>query len=151
MSEKKDNPMSDQEAALLLDALAPVEPAADVRSRIHQKLMTRVKANDAASDSPLQTVAADDGEWLETSPGNLVKILRSDDESMSMLVRLGPGCTFPAHSHPADEETYVLEGETWFGDIHLVAGDYHLAPKGTEHGEVRTDSGCVLLIRKAAE
>lgn len=136
---------------MLLNALAPIEPTARARSRMHDKLMARVRADKQASEPELQTVAAADGEWLETGPGNFVKILRVDEESMSMIVRLGPGCTFPAHSHPADEETYVLEGETWFGDIHLVAGDYHLAPKGTEHGEVRTEEGCVLLIRKAAD
>ena len=116
---------------------------------MRSRLFDRIR--DESPEEDLVTVAGDTGDWLETAPGNSIKILRTDDESMSMLVRLEPGTTFPKHFHPADEETYVVEGETWFGDIHLVAGDYHLAPKGTTHGEVRTETGCVLFIRKASE
>ena len=133
----------------LLVAAAPVDPGAEAAQRMKDRLLDRVR--DDASDDNLVTVRDETGEWIETGPGNSIKILRSDDETMSMLVRLEPGTTFPRHYHPEDEETYVVEGETWFGDIHLVAGDYHLAPKGTTHGEVRTETGCVLLIRKASE
>ncbi|MEM7450836.1 MAG: hypothetical protein AAGA41_02345 [Pseudomonadota bacterium] len=59
----------------------------------------------------------------ETSPGNQVKVLRSDDESVLILVRLEPGTTFLAHYHPVEEATYVVECVTCFGDIHLKAGD----------------------------
>ncbi len=143
--------ISDEVAALLLEAGTAVDPGADAAERIRGRLFKRVQEAKETSADPLVTVAGDAGVWIETGPGNSIKILRSDDETMSMLVRLEPGTTFPQHYHPADEETYVIEGETWFGDIHLVAGDYHLAPKGTTHGEVRTETGCVLLIRKASE
>ena len=143
--------MPDEVAALLLEAGTGVNPGADASERMRTRLFERVRATEAESTDALVTVSREAGEWIETGPGNVIKILRSDDETMSMLVRLDPGTTFPKHFHPADEETYVVEGETWFGDIHLVAGDYHLAPKGTTHGEVRTETGCVLLIRKASE
>lgn len=148
MANEDDTVMPDAAVQALLDASAPVDPGAEAGARMKKRLLERVRESSAAE---LVTVKHAGGDWLETSPGNSVKILRTDDESMSMLVRLGPGTTFPAHYHPADEETYVVEGETWFGDVHLVAGDYHLAPKGTTHGEVRTEKGCVLLIRKASE
>ncbi|MEL7538217.1 MAG: cupin domain-containing protein [Pseudomonadota bacterium] len=132
----------------MLDAIEPVSLDAATRERIEQKMLARVRA----SQPGLTTVrGAEPADWFEPVPGNRIRVLRQDDDTMSMIVRLEPGTVFPAHSHPADEETYVIEGETWFGDIHLVAGDYHLAPKGTEHGEVRTETGCVLLIRKASE
>lgn len=117
--------------------------------RMRSRLLDRVRAQ--PSQDVLKTVPAGEHDWVEAAPGNFVKILRTDDESMSMLVRLEPGATFPAHSHPADEETYVVAGETWFGDVHLTTGDYHLAPRGSVHGEVRTETGCTLLIRKAAD
>ena len=148
MANDDDTVMPDAAIAALLDASAPVDPGARAGARMKNRLFERVRES---SDADLVTVRNASGDWLETSPGNSVKVLRSDAETMSMLVRLEPGTTFPEHYHPADEETYVVEGETWFGDIHLVAGDYHLAPKGTTHGEVRTEKGCVLLIRKASE
>ena len=149
MSKESDNALPESVEAAMLDGLGPMEPGIDAAARIRRKLFDKVR-NESATDE-LLTVPAQAGEWIETGPGNSVKVLRSDDETMSILVRLAPGSTFPRHYHPEDEETYVVEGETWFGDIHLVAGDYHLAPKGTTHGEVRTETGCVLLIRKAAE
>lgn len=148
MANDDDTVMPDAAVLALLEASAPVDPGADAAARMKKKLLERVRESSAAE---LVTIRNAGDDWLETSPGNSVKILRTDDETMSMLVRLEAGTTFPAHYHPADEETYVVEGETWFGDVHLVAGDYHLAPKGTTHGEVRTDTGCVLLIRKASE
>ena len=143
--------MPDEAASALLTASAAVDPGSEAAARIKRRLLNRVTEEAAEPQSKLVTVEQSGGDWIETSPGNYVKILRSDDETMSMLVRLAPGTTFPKHYHPADEETYVVEGETWFGDIHLTQGDYHLAPKGTTHGEVRTETGCVLLIRKASE
>ena len=151
MAENDNKVIADEIEAALLEASAPIHPGADAAERMRARLFDRIREESSESSDELLTVSGDAGEWIETGPGNKIKILRSDAETMSMLVRLEPGTTFPRHYHPADEETYVVEGETWFGDIHLVAGDYHLAPKGTTHGEVRTETGCVLLIRKASE
>ena len=151
MADIDDKVIPDEIEALLLDAAAPVNAGAEAADRMKSRLFDQIRDEVEASASKLVTITGDKGDWIETSPGNSVKILRSDDESMSIMVRLGPGSTFPRHYHPEDEETYVVEGETWFGDIHLVAGDYHFAPKGTTHGEVRTETGCVLLIRKVSE
>ncbi len=148
--------MADEEPVLpdvltdaLLEAGAAVEPGAEAKERMRRGLLQRLRQS--GPDAALITRPAEEEGWLEAAPGNHVKVLRRDERSMSMLVRLEPGATFPAHSHPEDEETYVIEGATWFGDIYLKAGDYHVAEKGSEHGEVRTDTGCTLLIRKAAE
>ncbi len=149
MGTKDDKLIPDEIESALLEAVSPSHPGPDSAARMRSRLFDRIR--EESPEEELLTVSGGAGDWLETSPGNSIKILRTDDDSMSMLVRLEPGTTFPKHFHPADEETYVVEGETWFGDIHLVAGDYHLAPKGTTHGEVRTETGCVLFIRKASE
>ncbi len=149
MSRNRNNALPGHIRDAMLEALEPVDPGAAASGRILDNLKSRI-AVDRSKDA-LTTVAAETGDWFEPVPGNAIKVLRQDDESMSMLVRLEPGTVFPAHFHPADEETYVVEGETWFGDIHLKAGDYHLAPKGTTHGEVTTETGCLLLIRKSSE
>lgn len=151
MADPDEKVIPDEIEAMLLDAASPVDAEAEVAGRIKNRLFDRIRGESGAFSEMLVTVSGEEGEWIETSPGNSIKVLRSDDETMSMMVRLGPGSTFPRHFHPEDEETYVVEGETWFGDIHLVAGDYHFAPKGTTHGEVRTETGCVLFIRKVSE
>ncbi|MEM8815559.1 MAG: cupin domain-containing protein [Pseudomonadota bacterium] len=148
MADDNDTVIPEALAAALLDASAPMDPGPEAAARMKGRLLDRVRE---AAPADLVTVREAGSGWIETSPGNSIKVLRSDEATMSMLVRLEPGTRFPEHYHPADEETYVVEGETWFGDIHLVAGDYHLAPEGTTHGEVRTETGCVLLIRKASE
>ena len=150
MTDRDDN-LPEALTSRLLDATSAVDPDAAAAKRMRASVLSRVREGGDEAAEALVTIPGKSDDWIETSPGNSIKILRSDDETMSILVRLQPGTTFPQHYHPADEETFVVEGETWFGDIHLVAGDYHLAPKGTTHGEVRTDTGCVLLIRKAAD
>lgn len=150
MAENNDR-IADEITAAILEAGTAIDPGKAAAKRMRARLFDRVRVEGDVTGEELVTISHEAGEWLETSPGNSIKILRTDEDSMSMLVRLEPGTTFPQHFHPADEETYVVEGETWFGDIHLVEGDYHLAPQGTTHGEVRTDTGCTLLIRKAME
>ncbi len=149
MSRKLEDVLPDAVVHALLESVDPIQPDTSVADRISNKLFGRIAAEGTAGE--LLTVPGDSGDWVETAPGNSVKVLRRDSESVSMLVRLEAGATFPAHSHPADEETYVLEGDTLFGDIPLSAGDYHLAPAGTSHGEVTSRGGCLLLIRMASD
>ncbi len=145
----KDKVLPDDVTGALLDAIAPVDPGPERRDRILAGLRDSISADQRGAE--FVTRPSEEDTWIEAAPGNHVKILRSDSDSMSMLVRLDPGATFPAHSHPADEETYVVQGETWFGDLRLTTGDYHFAPAGSSHGEVRTETGCTLLIRKAPD
>ncbi len=151
MSDKENKVLPEDLVDELLMASAPIDPGKDAAARMKSRILDRVGEPSEMANADLLTVRDDSGDWIETGPGNSIKILRSDEESMSILVRLEAGATFPKHYHPEDEDTYVVEGETWFGDIHLQQGDFHHAPKGTMHGEVTTETGCVLLIRKAAE
>ncbi len=50
------------------------------------------------------------------------------------------------HNHPAGEEVFVLEGDIHFGKDHLFTGDYLFTAPSNLHA-VRTDAGCVLLLR----
>lgn len=143
-----DEALSKQVVSHLVESISAVDPGKASARRIRDKLFAKVRAEDTPQPI-LKTVTESDGVWEETSPGNWVKPLRSDGKTVSILVRLEAGAVFPAHSHPEDEETFVLEGQTQFGDIELTAGDYHFAQKGTEHGAVTTETGCLLFIRTA--
>lgn len=100
--------------------------------------------------SPI-TIRADEGEWRDIAPGVQTKSLWRGADAQSMLVRLQPGARAAAHAHALDEECLMLEGEAFFGDTLLRAGDYQLAPAGTEHRDVMTDVGALLYVRGAAD
>jgi quercetin dioxygenase-like cupin family protein len=96
------------------------------------------------------TVRADEGEWRDHAPGVKVKALWNDGKSESLLLRLEPGARVAGHAHPRDEECLMLDGEAFFGDTLLRAGEYQLAPAGTEHREVTSDVGALLFVHGAA-
>ena len=97
------------------------------------------------------TVRADEGEWRDLAPGAQAKSLWCDaDDVCSTLIRLRPGACAPAHPHSIDEECLMLEGEAFFGDTLLRAGDYQLAHSGTQHRDVTSDVGALLFVRGAA-
>src|SRR4029077_16325843 len=54
-------------------------------------------------------------EWEQVAPGIECKLLATDTERhrVSMLVRLAPGASYPAHTHAGVEELHLLNGELW--------------------------------------
>jgi quercetin dioxygenase-like cupin family protein len=80
--------------------------------------------------------------------GASLKVLRFDETTArtpTILLKIEPGATYPAHSQPGGEEIYVLEGDIRLGMDHLHAGDFlYTAPNNT-HG-VKSDGGCVVLV-----
>ena len=85
--------------------------------------------------------------WVEMLPKAHARLLYTDGEAESYMIRLEPGAWAPAHDHPADEECLVLEGSLWQGDVFLTAGDFHVARPGDHHGDLRTDTGALVFIR----
>ena len=74
-------------------------------------------------------------------------MLHSEGRYNSILLRMAPGSSLPAHFHEDDEECVVLEGRVRIGDVRVSAGDYHLALSGSRHGELQSDSGALLFLR----
>ena len=93
------------------------------------------------------TRRAGTGVWTEMSPGVTYTVLFDDPvaKRRSILVRALPGSNYGAHFHAeGHEECLVLEGDLIMGDLKLLAGDFHLAAKGSTHPAATTRSGCVL-------
>lgn len=86
--------------------------------------------------------------WEEVAPGISVKMLATDSEThmVSMLVRLVPDGSYPAHSHAAVEELHLLNGELWIDDNMLFAGDYNRAEPGTGDKRVWSETGCACVL-----
>ncbi|OQW53513.1 MAG: hypothetical protein A4S14_15870 [Proteobacteria bacterium SG_bin9] len=98
-----------------------------------------------------KTRRAGTAKWREVSPGIHTRVLYADrvTNRLSVLVRMEPGATFRSHSHDLAEETLVLEGELWLGDLKLMPGDHHLAQPHTQHPLGRTVTGCIVHITRS--
>src|SRR5207248_10342929 len=71
-------------------------------------------------------------EWEQVAPGIECKLLATDVERhrVSMLVRLAPGASYPAHTHAGVEELHLLDGELCIEQKKLVLGDYNYCEPG---------------------
>jgi anti-sigma factor ChrR (cupin superfamily) len=87
-------------------------------------------------------------EWEQVAPGIECKLLATDTERrrVSMLVRLAPGASYPAHTHAGVEELHLLDGELWIDERKLVPGDYNYAPPGTGDQRVWSETGCTCVL-----
>ena len=119
---------------------------------IKTKIKRRIKKNTSEVDQLYVTIPAEEGTWVEIAPKIEKKVLDIDPKTNkeSFLVRIHPGCDVPGHAHDHDELCLMLEGEVMLGDLHLKAGDFHLARKGSEHGTIRSEQGALLFIQAAA-
>ncbi len=85
--------------------------------------------------------------WRDTDMAGVQwKPLRyiAENGAGAVLLKMAPGCAYPAHEHEAGEHVYVLEGELCIGTERFGVGDYLYSPPGSVHAP-RTESGCVLL------
>src|SRR5207248_691578 len=87
-------------------------------------------------------------EWEEVAPGIDCKLLATDAERhrVSMLVRLAPGASYPAHTHAGIEELHLLDGELWIDEKKLVAGDYNYGAPGEGDDRVWSEMGCTCVL-----
>ena len=87
-------------------------------------------------------------EWEEVAPGIECKLLATDTERhrVSMLVRLAPGASYPAHTHVDAEELHLLDGELWIDARKLFPGDYNYGAPGAGDERVWSETGCTCLL-----
>lgn len=87
-------------------------------------------------------------DWEEVAPGIECKLLSTDEErrQVSMLVRLAPGASYPAHTHAGIEELHLLDGELWIDQRKLVPGDYNYGAPGAGDDRVWSETGCTCLL-----
>jgi anti-sigma factor RsiW len=87
-------------------------------------------------------------EWEQVAPGTEFKLLATDTERhrVSMLVRLAPGASYPAHTHAGVEELHLLDGELWIDERQLFPGDYNYGAPGASDERVWSETGCTCLL-----
>jgi anti-sigma factor ChrR (cupin superfamily) len=86
--------------------------------------------------------------WEQVAPGIECKLLATDTERqrVSMLVRLAPGASYPAHTHAGVEELHLLDGELWIDERKLIPGDYNFGAPGTGDDRVWSETGCTCVL-----
>jgi quercetin dioxygenase-like cupin family protein len=87
-------------------------------------------------------------EWEQVAPGIECKLLATDTERhrVSMLVRLAPDASYPAHTHAGVEELHLLDGELWIDERKLFPGDYNYGAPGAGDERVWSEPGCTCLL-----
>ncbi|MEE9396057.1 MAG: cupin domain-containing protein [Methylococcales bacterium] len=138
--------LDDETISVLAEALLPVAPQPERAEALKSRVLARVRGS---AKFDLLTIRSDEGEWITIGPGVEKKILshNAGEQVQSFLLRMAPNAIIPAHDHAQDEECLMLEGDISFGDLHLTAGDYHFAPKGSRHRSVSTEKGALAFIR----
>jgi len=140
-------------ARALFKRLALAVDARPLAASEHRRLRERVLrgARECRAPPGTHTLRVADSGWRPMGEGVDFRLLHTDlaRGTMTAFVRLRPGSTFEAHDHPVTEECLVLEGEIRIGTHRLVAGDMHVADRGTRHDTTRSEAGALLWVRAA--
>ena len=132
-----------------VDALkaSPAEilrPSDSMWGRLEQRIGAATSDESVAPDSS----AWREPEWEDVAPGISCKLLATDTENdrVSMLVRLAPRAAYPPHRHVGVEELFLLDGELWIEDRKLHPGDYNRGEAGTADKRVWSETGCTCVL-----
>lgn len=120
---------------------AAVAPTA-VASASGALLLLREAPPQPGAQTQLQRAA--DAPWSPYGPGIERRVMAQHEGLAAMLYRTEPGAAVPHHGHHHDEECLMLAGDLFLDEVLLRPLDYQLAPAGTEHGGVFTDTGVLL-------
>ena len=86
-------------------------------------------------------------------PGISMRVVNEDKKSggMTVMTRLEPGASIPAHIHSkADETVFVISGDFIEEETEYGAGSFFAAPAGAPHGPHRSRTGCIVLTTFSA-
>lgn len=107
----------------------------------------------AQAVSDVQLVRSEKIEWRPLEEpgvsGIYFKMLRFDKKTQrgpTILLKIEPGASYPAHNHPGGEEILVIEGDVKVGGFHLFEGDYLYTPPDGKHAVWSQNGGIALVI-----
>jgi anti-sigma factor ChrR (cupin superfamily) len=121
-----------------------LRPAAALRARLALRIA------DETGQPPVlpEALPRSEPDWEQVAPGIECKLLATDTERhrVSMLVRLAPGASYPAHTHAGVEELHLLAGELWIDERKLFPGDYNYGAPGAGDERVWSETGCTCVL-----
>jgi hypothetical protein len=139
-------PVVDRFASWPADVL---RPSASLRARLAHRIAEET-GRQPVSPPPRQWL---EPEWEQVAAGIECKFLATDIERrrVSMLVRLAPGASYPAHTHAGVEELHLLHGELWIDARKLLPGDYNYGAPGASDQRVWSETGCTCVLVTSTE
>ncbi len=135
-----------QDCEAVTAALAIGVPEVAPPPRLRARLLASLEEHPAPAGAAGTIVRPGDTEW--ESPCDGIK-LRWLLPRKTMLVRMEPGASLAAHEHRRAEQCLVIEGSVTNGTDTVHAGDFTYMPAGSNHSELRSPEGCLLLISYA--
>ncbi|WP_164940724.1 cupin domain-containing protein [Bradyrhizobium zhanjiangense] len=119
-------------------------PSASLQAR----LALRIAEETGRPPVPPSPRQRSEPQWQQVAPGIDCKLLATDIERhrVSMLVRLAPGASYPAHTHAGAEELHLLDGELWIDERKLSPGDYNYGAPGASDQRVWSETGCTCVL-----
>jgi len=125
----------------------PAEQAELPPTGMFEKILDRIEGEGADLPGTL-TRRESRANWFEISPGIKGRLLHVDraQNRQYLLIRMAPGASYHPHSHDAEEQSLVLEGDLSFGELNLKAGDFHVATPSSSHPPGRTVNGCLVHV-----
>jgi anti-sigma factor ChrR (cupin superfamily) len=135
-------PVIDRFAAWPTDVLRPVTES--LQARLALRIAEETGKPRVLPPAPQWS----EPDWEQVAPGIECKLLATDTERhrVSMLVRLAPGASYPAHTHAGVEELHLLEGELWIDARKLFPGDYNYGAPGAGDERVWSETGCTCVL-----
>jgi len=115
---------------------------------LQERLALRIAEEAGKQPIPAPALQWSEPKWEQVAPGIECKLLATDTERdrVSMLVRLAPGSSYPAHVHEGVEELHLLDCELWINERKLVPGDYNYGAPGAEDHRVWSETGCTCVL-----
>ena len=128
------------------DVLRPAEP-------LWSRLANRIASEGGTQPFVPPLDAPAKPEWEEAAPGIHVKILarNTENDSVSMLVRLDPGTDYPGHRHAGIEELHLLHGILKVDERTLYPGDFIHSEAGSVDHRVWSETGCTCFLLTSTE
>ena len=126
-----------------------LRPAASLQARLARRIAEETGSEPVPPPPPRWS----EPEWQQVAPGIECKLLATDEQRhrVSMLVRLAPGASYPAHTHAGVEELHLLDGELWIDERKLFPGDYNYGAPGDGDERVWSESGCTCVLVTSTE
>jgi anti-sigma factor RsiW len=139
-------PVVDRFVSWPIDVLRPT-------ASLQARLALRIAEETGKPPVPPPARRWSEPEWAQVAPGIECQLLATDTERrrVSMLVRLAPGASYPAHTHAGVEELHLLDGELWIDARKLFPGDYNYGAPGAGDECVWSETGCTCVLVTSTE
>lgn len=105
--------------------------------------------------TPVEVIENQAQTWRIVSEGIEMTTLRLQPGEKRVLIKIGPGKTFPSHAHATPDEVFVVAGTYCDPGVEdgrpFAAGSYLYYPPGTEHhaSSPAGSEGCTILVWNA--